>query len=117
MSDGANPLDIAAISGGVVTVGGGLWGGIKWLFGRAERREKALDAKEADLVKRLEARVDALEAENRKIWLVIGYVVPALHAHDPKSPALKAAAQILGDAYPIDLNTPDDMSAQLDKLK
>lgn len=109
-------FDIAGIVGGAVTFLASVGGGIKWLFGRAERREKALDAKEAELVAKLESRVAALEEDNRKIWLALSYVVPALHAHDPKSPALAQAAKILGDAFPIDLNTPKDMTDTLSKL-
>jgi hypothetical protein len=112
----ASAADMAGIAGGAVTLLASIGGGVKFLFGRAERREKALDAKEGDFVKRLEGRVAALEIENRKIWLVIGYVVPALHAHDPASPALKAAAQILGDAYPVDLSTPQDMTDTLKRM-
>jgi len=116
MSTGPDGFDIAGIIGGVVTFLASIGGGIKWLFGRAERREKALDAKEAELVAKLEQRVAALEEDNRKIWMALSYVVPALHAHDPKSPALKAAAQILGNAFPVDLNTPKDMTDTLSKI-
>lgn len=117
MSNGTNPLDFAAITGGIVTICGGAWGGVKWLFGRADRRERRLEAKEAELVAKLEARVAALEEDNRKIWVALGYVVPALHAIDPHNPALTAVAKILGSAFPIDLNTPPDMTDTLSKIR
>lgn len=112
MSEGTNPLDLAGIVGGFVTFLGTVGGGVKWLFGRVERREKALDAKEEATVAKLEERVAALEKDNRKIWLALSYVVPALHAQDPKNPALKVVAQILGDAFPV----PQDMTDTLGKI-
>ena len=123
MSEAADGLSIAGVLGGSVTLLGLFGGGIKWLFGRAERREQALDAKEAEYVSELKKaikeqgeRIEALELDCRKLWMVIGYVVPALHSHDPKSPALTQAAKILGDAFPIDLNTPKDMTETLNKI-
>lgn len=119
MSDAPSAWQLVGAGGGLATVCGGLWGGFKWLFGRAERRQAALDQKEAELVAKLQdtvkeqgARIEALEHDNRKIWLALSYVVPALHALDPRSPALKVVGQILGDAFPI----PSDMSDSLNKL-
>ncbi len=115
--------DIGGAVGGVVTLLTLAGAGIKALFKRADRREAALDRKEAELVAKLEGivkeqgkRIEALETDNRKIWMALSYVVPALHAHDPKSPALTRAAQILGNAIPIDLDTPPDMMATLDRI-
>jgi hypothetical protein len=106
-------LDIAAIVGGAITILGALGAGLKFLFSRADRREKFLDAKEAALVKKLEARLDALEEEHRKLWIVINYVVPALHSHDPTNPALRIASKILKDRFPVDFMTPADMTEAL----
>ena len=77
---------------------------------RQDRREAALERKEAALVTRLEARVAALEMETRELWMVLGYVLPALHRHDPLDPALRMAAKILGDKFPIDPVAPPDMA-------
>jgi hypothetical protein len=111
-----SPYGLAAIIGGIPVIGGGIWGAIKWIIGRNDRRQAALDIKEDALVAKLELRVAALEADNRKIWLAFSFVVPALQAHDPQSPALRQAAKILGDAFPIDLDTPADMTATLGKI-
>ena len=112
MSDGADGLSIAGIVGGVTTAMGLLGTGVWRLITRADRKAERLQAKEEAQVAKLEARVAALEEDNRKIWLALSYVVPALHAHDPKSPALKAVAQILGDAFPV----PADMTEKLSKI-
>jgi hypothetical protein len=53
--------DIGGVVGGVVTVSGGIWGGIRWLIGRNDRREAKLDEKEAALIKKLEERIQLLE--------------------------------------------------------
>jgi hypothetical protein len=109
-------LDIAAIAGGAITILGAIGTALKFLFSRADRRERALDEKEAELVKKLEQRVAALEEENRKLWIVIGYVVPALHSHDPLSPALRNASKILKDRFPVDFDTPADMAEALQRV-
>jgi len=103
VSNGTNPLDFAAITGGIVTICGGAWGGVKWLFGRAERRERRLEAKEAEIVSKLEQRVAALEEDYRKLLLAFSFVATGLHALDPANPSLGQAARILGDDFPIDL--------------
>jgi len=116
MSDGADGLSLAGIIGGITTTAGLLGTGFWRLITRADRKAERIQAKEDALVAKLEKRVEALEEDNRKIWLALSYVVPALHAYDPKSPALRQAAKILGDSFPIDLNTPKDMTDTLSKI-
>jgi hypothetical protein len=108
--------DIAATIGGIVTIFGSVGAGIRWLFTRHDSREAALDRKEAELVAKLEKRVDALEQETRNLWTVVSYVIPALHAHDPFSPALRMAAKILGNKFPIDFETPEEMAELLKNI-
>lgn len=104
MSDTASGWDIAGIVGGIGTLASLIGAGIWRLISRADTRTASIEAKEAALVTKLELRVAALEEDNRRIWLALSYVVPALHAHDPGSPALRMAAKLLGDAFPIDLS-------------
>lgn len=110
-------LNTVGIAGGIITFLGLIGGGIRFLFTRHDSRSAALDRKEAELVAKLEKRVDALEQETRNLWTVVSYVIPALHAHDPASPALRMAAKILGDRFPIDFATPADMTDLLNKMK
>ena len=119
MSDSPTFWQAAGGIGGVLSLFATLGAGVKYLFKRADRREAVLDQKEAELVAKLQDtvkeqgnRIEALEHDNRKIWLALSYVVPALHALDPRSPALKVVGQILGDAFPI----PSDMTDSLSKL-
>lgn len=109
-------LDVAGTVGGAITILGSIGAGIRWLFKRHDSREAALDRKEAALIAKLEKRVDALELETRNLWAVVSYVIPALHAHEPHSPALRMAAKILGDKFPIDFSTPADMTDLVNKI-
>jgi hypothetical protein len=112
LSDAPDGLSIAGIVGGVVTILTAIGTGINRMLTRKDRREAAQDARDDAVVVKLEGRVAALEQDNRRIWLALSYVVPALYAHDPHSPALKAASLILGDAMPI----PPDMAEALKKI-
>ena len=103
MSDGPDALSIGGIVGGILSLLAAIGAAVQWLVSRSDTRADKIEVKEAELVEKLERRVDALEEDNRRIWLALSYVVPALHAHDPLSPALRHAAKILGDAFPIDL--------------
>ena len=67
-------------------------------------------------MRKLEERVTALEEETRNLWMVIGAVIPALHRHDPLDPALRMAAKILGDKFPIDPVMPGDITAALARI-
>ena len=102
MTDPADSLGVAGLVGGALSILTAIAGGIRWLLRRHDRREATLERKEAALVKKLEARVTILEEETRSLWMVIGYVIPALHRHDPSDPALRMASKILGDKFPID---------------
>jgi len=116
MSDAPDSFSIAGIVGGILSLLTALGGAVRWLFTRQDRREAALERKEAALVAKLERRVAALESETRDLWLVLGYVLPALHRHDPLDPALRMAAKILGDKFPIDPATPADMRETISKI-
>lgn len=67
-------------------------------------------------VRGLEKRLDELEGNYRKLWLAFGFVATGLHAKDPHNPNLKQAARILGDAFPLDMDTPADMEATLREI-
>ncbi len=109
-------LDWAAVisgaTGALVVIGAG----IKWLFGRADRRETRQQKREDAYVEKIEARLKLLEETTGDLWTCFHLVANALHEKDPMNKALRRAADILGDAFPIDLATPPDMIAALDKL-
>lgn len=116
MSGQPSGWDLAGALGGATALCSMLGAGLWKLITRADRREASRERREAEMVTRLEARILALEEESRQLWMVIGYVVPALHVHDPRSPALRLAAKILRDRFPIDLNTPPDMADALNRI-
>lgn len=110
-------LDWAAVISGATGALVVLGAGIKWLFGRADRREARQQKREDDYVKKIEARLTVLEETTGNLWTCLNLVAHALHEKDPMNPALRRAANILGDAFPINLDTPPDMQAILDKIK
>jgi hypothetical protein len=116
LTDTPDSLGIAGIVGGALSILTAFAGGIRWLLRRHDRREATLERKEAALVRKLEARVTALEEETRSLWMVIGYVIPALHRHDPLDPALRMASKILGDKFPIDPVAGPDMRTTTTKF-
>lgn len=130
MSDGASGFDIAGIVGGVGTLLGIAGAGIKSLFRRADRREAALDRKEAELVARMETRVAALEKrdEEREAEMIelraelqdtrTGLLILAqeVSATNPASPALMLARKLLRDRFPLDGDTPPDMREALRQI-
>jgi hypothetical protein len=116
MSDAADGLSIAGVIGGAATVLGLLGSGIWRLITRADRKEERLQEKEEAKVAKLESRVAALEEEYRKLWIAFGFVATGLHALDPFNHNLGQAARILGAKFPIDLNTPKDMTEPLSKI-
>lgn len=80
----------------------GIGKGIAWIMKHSRSR-----------VTGLEARIDDLEEKYQKLWLAFGFVASGLHARDPFDRNLRQAATILGDAFPLDFNTPADMTATL----
>ena len=130
MSDAPSAWQLVGAGGGLATVCGGLWGGFKWLFGRAERRQAALDQKEAELVAKMEARIKALEERDEKregelialraelndTRIALMVLAQEVSATNPTSPALALARRIRCDIFPVDFNTPSDMTETLNKL-
>jgi hypothetical protein len=130
MADAPTTWQVVGGVGGLATVCGGIWGGIKWLFGRAERKEAALDAKEAQLVAKLEARIVALEErderreaeflalrtelQDTRAALII--VAQEVAMTNPTSPALALARTLLRERFPLDPHTPSDMTETLKKI-
>jgi membrane protein YqaA with SNARE-associated domain len=111
-----SPFDWAAIIGGILTLGGLVGGAFKYLFGRADRREERQQKREDDYVKKIEARLEKLEREQSELWACFSLVANALHHIHPTSAALVRASLILGDAFPIDLSTPEDMKDTLGRI-
>lgn len=134
MSDGVSGLDVAGIVGGIATLSGGLWAGVKWLFGRADRREAQLDEKEKALVTRLEARVASLEERDEKretehrealakldrVLTACTLLVKDYELHNPGSIILAQAKALLARDFPhlfkVSKDTPADMQATLSRL-
>ena len=110
-------LDWAAVIIGVTAALAAVGKGIQWLFSRADRREARQQKREDDYVAKIEQRLGAVEKTMGELWTCFGLVANALHNLDPLNPALARAAHILGDAFPIDLHTPPDMQATLDKMQ
>ncbi len=116
MSASPDSSDWAAILGVFVAAATLIGGGIKWLFGRADRREERQQKREDAYVEKIEARLAVLEKRTGELWTCFNLVTHALHAKDPLDPALQRAADILGDAFPINLSTPKDMQDALRRI-
>jgi hypothetical protein len=100
-------LSEGVATGAVAVLGsGGVIGFVKWVWGKRE-----------GTVARLEKRVAALEDELREVWFAFAHVTAALRQNDPANPALRLAAQILKDKFPVDPTIPADMQALVDKIK
>ncbi len=113
---GTTTLDWAGIIGASVLVLGAIGSAFKWLFGRADRREERQQKREDAYVEKIEERLAALEKRIGELWTCFNLVTHALHSQNPIDPALQRAADILGDAFPINLNTPADMQDALRRM-
>lgn len=113
---GTDALTVGGIVGGIVTLLGAIGKGIHWLASRADRRAAKIEEREEAYVKKIEDRLDTLEKTARDLWTCFGLVATALHDKDPQHPALERAAKILGDAFPIDLQTPAEMTALIREI-
>ena len=96
-------LDWAGIAALATLVIGAIGGAVKWFFGRADSREQRQQKREDDYVAKIEDRLVALEKLTNELWTCFNLVTHELHAKDPANPALRRAADILGDSFPIDL--------------
>ncbi|MDX3908432.1 MAG: hypothetical protein QHC67_01240 [Sphingobium sp.] len=115
--------------GGLVAIGGG----VSWLWtqltGWNSSRKAELDAREAKLNEEEAAAVKDLKERLGKVEDTVMAQGKALEAHriaihvlvakvardDPRAPELKQVADILGSAFPIHLQVPDDMTATLQR--
>lgn len=109
--------------GGLLVLGGG----IKWLwdriFGRLDKRQADLDAKEAAIVRKMEERLKALEqrVEEQGVELEahrisIHILVAKVRRDDPDAPELMQVGEILGAAFPLHLRVPTDMIDTLNRM-
>jgi hypothetical protein len=127
---GPSGWDIGGWIGGTVSLLTLAGAGIKSLFKRADRREAALERKEAALVAKMETRILALEErdERRELEFVemraelndtraaVMILAQEVSANNPHSTALQLARRLLKGRFPIDLNTPPDMTETLRKI-
>ena len=129
-----SPIEWAGLTALFGTVGTGAWKLLTWIFGRNDRREAKLDAREAELEAKIEARFAAIEQELkdarrdlddckqrdasnqtrlREVVFVLRMVADEMHEREPENPLLKSMKMILARAYPA---FPDDMQASLDAI-
>lgn len=112
-----------------------VWAGIKWaarfITGRHDQREAALnareeklDAEEAAQVTALKERLERIEqtqaSQGRELEahrVAIGILVAKVARDDPTAPELKQVAEILGAAFPIHLHSPPDMAETLGRIR
>ena len=129
-----SPIEWAGLTALFGTVGTGAWKLLTWIFGRNDRREAKLDAREEELEAKIEARFEAIETELknarkdlddckqrdasnqtrlREVVFVLRMVADEMHEREPSNPLLKSMKQILARAYPA---FPDDMQDSLDAI-
>ena len=110
--------------GGLVAIGAGL----KWLWDKVinhrASREAKIEAREHEYVKKLEERLDDLEAlvgkqgkalteqgeELGRHRVAIMLLVNNTRAKNPKDPVLQQVRDILGKAFPVQMPVPDDIT-------
>ena len=140
----ASAGEIAGYASAIVLLLGSFGAAVRWLFGRADRREALVSAREAELVKKLEARLDRLETDheklrsdhatlaqsnaelsadhatlaqsNAKLRAVVLILADEVATSNPSSRALAQARHILGMAFPMPTSTPVDMLAMLESI-
>jgi hypothetical protein len=129
MSD-ADAYQMAGMFGGALSILTLVGSGIKWVFGRSDRKEAALEAREEGYVAKLEARIIALEKRDEKREAELVEMRAELHdtraaliivaqevaVSNPGSPALLLARKLLKERFPLDLETPADMLDTLKKI-
>ena len=106
--------------GGLISIGaGGRWLIEKWTKWRASR-EARLEAREDEYVKKLEARLAAVEgvvtAQGKELEshrVAIAILIAKVAREDPSAPELMQVRDILGSAFPIHVHLPADMREQL----
>lgn len=129
-----SPIEWAGLTALFGTVGTGAWKLLTWIFGRNDRREAKLDAREEELEAKLEARFAAIELELKEarkdlndckerdaankscigeLVFVLRIVADEMHEREPANPMLKSMRQILARAFPT---YPKDMQASLDQI-
>ncbi|MEK7414482.1 MAG: hypothetical protein AAB263_14300 [Planctomycetota bacterium] len=130
----ADAWDVGGIVGGVATLGGGLWGGLRWLIGRNDKRTADLDKKEAALIVRMEQRIKALEERDEdrerdhadcqqrvdKLLFFCVLMVEEGEAANSSSQTIRRAKMYLMRVFPEAFGPqppiPKDMLSTLDKL-
>ena len=111
---------IASDAGMLGAIGAGAvagWEAVKWLIGRKDAEARALDQKEAEMLKRLEDRVNANERDLANLRAQLDHwriatrtLADELARHDPANPRLKMVADQLAVQFPNDPFVPPMMS-------
>ena len=122
MSD-ITTAEVAAGGGGFAAAFVGIQWVINFMTGRHDKRAAELDRREAELEKKVAARLSSLEDavqqlsdDQRRARLAIGILVAKVARDDPHAPELAQVSQILGDAFPLSFTLPADLQRSLDKL-
>ncbi len=103
--------------------GGGLFGlgaGARWLLEwwgkRDERRQERaarLAGEETVKVNALNVRLDLLEEKVTRFTIAMNILIAKEYRIDPTSPELQQVRAILGEAFPLHLHVPADMTSKL----
>lgn len=90
---------------------------------RIDGRQDRLDAQQASIDGKIGSRLHHLEAYAARADFrmqgfeeAIGLLIDEVRVLDPSNPKLTEVAAILRRPYPVDLNTPPDMTASLGKI-
>lgn len=118
---------VGGIFAGIVALLVAIGQGVRWAVNYGDKRavaraakldawEARLDAREKIFEAQIEARMMALEAENRAYRNALSHVLPALRTIDPKHPSLRMADEALHSAFPTEFRIPPDMQNKLDEM-
>ena len=122
MADGG--LADAAVTGGAfgAAIMGGLallkliGSGVSWLLTRTDTKESRMAAKLEKRVGELEAKDEQRAKENLALRVAFEIVAGVVRRTDPTNYELARAERILNAAFVVDLTTPADIQAALDKI-
>ena len=115
-------------SGGLIALGTMIGGGVRWLWVRIAESRETRDAKvserEEGYVRKLEARLEAVEEQVRsqgqeleRHKLALALLVGEVTRNNPGAAVLAQVGKILGDAFPLHVFMTPDMTETLGSIK
>lgn len=127
MDNGVSAGEVGGIFAGIIALLASIGTAIRWLFNWRDARdrsqaarlkawEESLDRREKEHRESTEQRLHAMERKLSAVTAALFETIAELQLLDAASPALAKAKIVLRQAYPLDVETPSDMQALIDRL-